>query len=644
MGVTKNGKRLLPCQKKNNEFFPYCWDHLKECVGLEKKENAPGFYGPTPILITNGPRKQGDTLSEYIGSIKDFPAWVDWNPVEFRFHNSGKDNVPQKTFKCALKEARCTFFDESPCDRRVVFTHPYCTDHLRDKFQIEIKKSTIKGAGLGLFVCENESFENDQVVAYYIGDMTSKDELDQKYGEFTAPYAFSLGLIGAEGEEMVIDAACVRGPAAYINHAEAGQANSAFFIQPHDKRTNGPVLYVKALRSIRAEEEIFASYGQDYKFNEGSTVSTRVVRTAQPRFVVSPRDADEELMDLEKANATIIRADDNRFYLKALDDLKANSRLRITYTQTELKQRFLYHASNQFLWKLQQTTKTVPAETLVLSEDHKETKERLYSSLASFNGNTIYYTNQFFNPLAVPATGEDWNIYSGLPILESPEQRTLPQDSTHRIAAQDDRVVLIRRYQGAEWGATIFSNGIWGYAYLELQTASMIRGVALFDDYLIYSTERRELVCVHIDQQRPTTNNTFPWKMGELAIDGDFLFVSCESENKVFKFKINHHEQNAEAKGNALTFSIEHEFDVYKPGGITTQNGFVFVVSDTNQIVMINSSSHGQQNTLFIITYLPQGARIGSLCVSLDDGVVWAADLYLPRIYHFSILERDRIP
>jgi len=352
LGVDKKGGATVPCSQNNNGFFRYCWDHLGLVVGLEKKEHAPSHYGPKPMLKTTRKRRRGETLLEYIGSTKNFPAWVDWAPVVFTFdNNDGDDGTTRKKVRCVLQETKCAFNDP-PCDRRVVISHNYCTEHLRTYYNLEIKKSTIQSAGLGLFACKARGtdseivFKKGDVVAYYFGEVTTQQELERKYGASTAPYSMATDVTGQRGE-IVVDAACKRGYAAYINHADDKSANSQFNVHDYNDGVNYPRLWVEARRDIYHEEEIFASYGQEYNLNEENTVSTRVFHIHTGR--TSTRSPNDELLDLSNANATIIRGADGMFYLKALDDLKEGTRLRITYAHTETTPRFLYHASEELV-------------------------------------------------------------------------------------------------------------------------------------------------------------------------------------------------------------------------------------------------------------------------------------------------------
>jgi SET domain-containing protein len=187
-------------------------------------------------------------------------------------------------------------------------------------------------------------FRKGEVVADYIGEVTTQQDIDRKYGTATAPYSMATDVTGQRGE-IVVDAACKRGYAAYINHADGESANSQFNVHDFRDGIRYPLLWVEARRDIHHGEEIFASYGQEYKLDEKSTVSTRVLHTGR----TSTRNLNDELLDLSKANATIIRGAGGRFYLKALDDLKKDTRLRITYTHTETQRRFLYHASEELV-------------------------------------------------------------------------------------------------------------------------------------------------------------------------------------------------------------------------------------------------------------------------------------------------------
>ena len=58
--------------------------------------------------------------------------------------------------KCDLCKAKTK--DGKPCKNRTCKNFPYCWVHLKSKDKLQVKKSTIKGAGQGLFYVGKKSF------------------------------------------------------------------------------------------------------------------------------------------------------------------------------------------------------------------------------------------------------------------------------------------------------------------------------------------------------------------------------------------------------------------------------------------------------------------------------------------------------
>ena len=66
-------------------------------------------------------------------------------------------------------------------------------------------------------------FRKGEVVVYYGGDQCSEKTMNERYGEFTAPYGFEGG--GKKGSKTNYDGACNRGLGTLVNHKPDLKAN-----------------------------------------------------------------------------------------------------------------------------------------------------------------------------------------------------------------------------------------------------------------------------------------------------------------------------------------------------------------------------------------------------------------------------------
>ena len=158
-------------------------------------------------------------------------------------------------YSCELQSRQCIAMTKKGerCKRRTRRQIPYCADHTRIILHVEIRPSTIPGAGFGLFALQD--FEAGERILAYEGQLIDKDELLSRYGDETAPYAFKIS------ENKYVDGACARGTASFIN-TNPGRNNAALRAF-HGSKTLPPGAFVKATKKIKAGKEIFVSYGAD---------------------------------------------------------------------------------------------------------------------------------------------------------------------------------------------------------------------------------------------------------------------------------------------------------------------------------------------------------------------------------------------
>lgn len=180
------------------------------------------------------------------------------------------------------------------CKNRTCRDTKYCWLHLRTLHKIVIKPSYIKGAGLGLFAMkrlkkrprmakgrrgkknEEPVFKRGTRIIKYEGKHMTLDEVnalydyeadvgpgargDQKHRMIgpTAPYTTCTTI---DGKEVCIDAACVRGAAAYANSIANVKSS-----HPARRRLNVKIKegYMVATKNIYAGDELLLDYKNVY--------------------------------------------------------------------------------------------------------------------------------------------------------------------------------------------------------------------------------------------------------------------------------------------------------------------------------------------------------------------------------------------
>ena len=201
-------------------------------------------------------------------------------PQYFKFYVDG-----EYQFGIKLKSKRCKgrTTQGGVCRRHSVIGTPYCRQHLKSQMHLEIKESTLPGAGIGLFAYKPENAgiapvfapnptaeQRNQYgtltrVCKFDGDYITKAELDRRYGDYTAPYAFQ-----PSENSPVIDPAGHRSIGSLINHRPNRPrvgipANTKWTV---NFRKNPIDVNIDATRPIMHGEEIFLSYGPKYRLNE----------------------------------------------------------------------------------------------------------------------------------------------------------------------------------------------------------------------------------------------------------------------------------------------------------------------------------------------------------------------------------------
>ena len=160
------------------------------------------------------------------------------------------------------------------CKRIVCFGLPFCFSHLYSLKHLKIQKSTISNAGKGLFAMNKAKrpnaviFNTNAPICNYAGEIIDRNEMIHRYNYHTAPYGIRIN------KNRFEDGALIRGVAGLANHKAFENCNAVF--RPF--KTNGKFyMRLVAIKPIHNGDEIFADYGDDYIFDDGSSYKTTYV-------------------------------------------------------------------------------------------------------------------------------------------------------------------------------------------------------------------------------------------------------------------------------------------------------------------------------------------------------------------------------
>ena len=204
----------------------------------------------------------------------------------------------QGTFGCDLRCDQCWGISNSGqrCKRITCARLPTCFQHTRTMFGVDIRPSR---HGMGMFALK--SFDKDELVAPYIGEKISDNELDKRYGDDVAPYAINIG--GGQ----TLDAACTRGLGSYANdyrtdpkdHKKNKASMNAELSDETSTEFGG--VWVKAIKKIAPGQEVLVDYGKEYWSGEHPPHQT-LKRKLYKRKPYSRSDADADFQRAMEAH------------------------------------------------------------------------------------------------------------------------------------------------------------------------------------------------------------------------------------------------------------------------------------------------------------------------------------------------------
>ena len=133
------------------------------------------------------------------------------------------------------------------CKRQTVFYPKTCGQHTAD---FVIKKSTIRGAGRGVFA--KRPFARNEKIGNYTGDRMTQAAFDRQRPESAYGYRFKNKVIDAKKTQSCMTR--------NINDGRSAAKNNSEFLD----RLRQNKVEVKATKPIAKGAEIFADYGATY--------------------------------------------------------------------------------------------------------------------------------------------------------------------------------------------------------------------------------------------------------------------------------------------------------------------------------------------------------------------------------------------
>lgn len=193
-------------------------------------------------------------------------------PKKFTFKGPEGSQI---SFTCPLQCSACQAMNTKggqPCKNRTCIGVPYCWMHLLKLHHLRIKQSSVHNAGKGLFAIRRGDvdvqgnrvpiFKKGDTIIKYGGEPVTAQQLQARYGNFTAPYGLSVT------KNVFENGACVRGVGTLANHAVKSLANAKYSYATINRRPAYAV--IKALKNIYDGDEILVHYGAEYQLNENT--------------------------------------------------------------------------------------------------------------------------------------------------------------------------------------------------------------------------------------------------------------------------------------------------------------------------------------------------------------------------------------
>ncbi len=172
--------------------------------------------------------------------------------------------------KLSSKQCEAVKSNGQQCRNKTVIGQIFCWIHRKHILNLQIKNSSLRNAGKGLFAYGRKNeiiFKPGQRICMYDGEIIDDEELADRYGEYTAPYAVQLHT--RNGQEIYEDAGIERGLGSLANHSKNQSKLNARIGVSRQNRAQ-----LIAIKNIKAGKEIFVDYGDDYIIDKDVCSST----------------------------------------------------------------------------------------------------------------------------------------------------------------------------------------------------------------------------------------------------------------------------------------------------------------------------------------------------------------------------------
>ena len=155
-------------------------------------------------------------------------------------------------FRCKLVSRQC--FWKGGCKRKITIGLPYCWQHTKRAFNVQVKDSRIPNAGKGLFALTD--FSHKQPVVPYFGETLTQEQIETRYpGDSLAPYVEKLG-----DTSQFLDAACVRSIGSMINGSGDRRECNCEAVMSKSKK----FVVIRTIQPVKQGDEFILWYGKNY--------------------------------------------------------------------------------------------------------------------------------------------------------------------------------------------------------------------------------------------------------------------------------------------------------------------------------------------------------------------------------------------
>lgn len=195
--------------------------------------------------------------------------------------------APDRHGAISMPSQQCTAFTKkgTGCKRRSLKGHQ-CADHMRLLQRLAVAKSSIRGAGMGLFVAKGaKPIRRGERIVVYSGDWVQLlPDDDDAGGEYFLQINRVLGIDAARTNSAL---------GRWANDARGSTDDSGRRRRPNAQLVTDPRNKqgaLKASRTLKPGEEILVSYGRGYWRGKPPAITSLIASALQPDSIDEPDD------------------------------------------------------------------------------------------------------------------------------------------------------------------------------------------------------------------------------------------------------------------------------------------------------------------------------------------------------------------